>query len=369
MTLLALSKAVTRLVTAVARLRPFSGWGVAPLLAVVSLALTGCHTPRSTRPPLTRFEYNRPQMGVPFRLVVYAPDESAASRASDAAYARITQLNSILSDYDPDSEINRLCHQTPVGQPAPVSPELAFMLERSLALARATEGAFDVTVGPAVNLWRRARRRNELPPPDLLAQARSRVGWQHLRFDPRRRTVTFLVADMRLDFGAIAKGYAADEALRILREHGLPRALVAAAGDVVAGDPPPGEPGWRVEIGGGIDLTNAPPPRVVHLRRGAVSTSGDLFQRVEIAGRRYSHIIDPRTGIGLTDHSFVTVVARDGTTADSVSTAVSVLGPAAGVRLVERTSGAATLVLRAPDGRLEVVESRRLRTALQRTAP
>jgi thiamine biosynthesis lipoprotein len=332
------------------------------------MVLAGCATapgPRSGA-GLTRYEFTRPQMGVPFRLVLYAPDEPSATRAADAAFERVARLNAILSDYDPDSEINRLCHQTPVGQPAPVSPELGFMLARSQDLARATDGAFDVTVGPVVNLWRRARRRVELPPPELLAQARARSGWQHLRFDARHRTVTFLVADMRLDFGAIAKGYAADEALRILREHGLPRALVGAAGDVTAWDPPPGEPGWRIEIGG-LDLTNAPPPRLLRLRRGAVSTSGDLFQRLEIDGRRYSHIVDPRTGIGLTDHSLVTVIARDGTTADGLDTAASVLGPEAGLRLIEATPGAAALILRAPTGTIEVLESRRLPALLRRS--
>ena len=162
---------------------------------------------------------------------------------------------------------------------------------------------------------------------------------------------------MRLDFGGIAKGYAADEALAVLRQHGIRSALVAAAGDIAVADPPPGQAGWRVEVGA-IDVTHAPPPRTLWLRRSAVATSGDVFQRLEIGGRRYSHILDPRTGIGLTDHSLVTVVARDATTADSLATAVSVLGPEAGLRLIERTAGASALILRVPEGRIEVTESR-----------
>ncbi len=315
------------------------------------LLLAGCLAPRrAPGPALQRFEFNRPQMGVPFRIVVYAPDPARAQIAVDAAYARVARLNAVLSDYDPDSEINRLCHDTPVGQPVPVSPELWTMLARSRDLAARSDGAFDVTVGPLVNLWRRARRLRELPPDHLLAQARPRVGWQKLKLDRRRRTVTFLAPDMRLDFGGIAKGYAADEARRVLAGHGLTRVLIGAAGDVVAGDPPPDQPGWRIEIGS-TDDAPASPPRFIHLRHAAVSTSGDLFQRLDIGGRRYSHILDPRTGIGLTDGALVTVLAPDATTADSLSTAVSVLGPDRGLALVRRTPGTSALILRpAPGG-------------------
>lgn len=308
---------------------------------------------------LSRFEFTRPQMGVPFRIVLYAPTSEQAAAGAEAAFSRIAQLNQIFSDYDPDSEANRLCHETPPGQTAPVSAEMAFVLERSQALARDTDGAFDVTVGPLVNLWRRARRHRELPPEDLLNEARPRVGWTKLHVDARRRLVRFGVKDMRLDFGGIAKGYAADEALRVLKERGLSRALIAAAGDVAAGDPPPDEAGWNVQIGG-AEITNAPPPRTVLLRNAAVATSGDIFQRLEIGGKRYSHILDPRTGIGLADHALVTVLAPDGITADSLATAVSVLGPRKGLRLIERTDGAAAWVLRAPEGVLESYESRRL---------
>ena len=335
-------------------------------LALLALlpGFLGC---TSTRPPspattLERFEFTRPQMGVPFRIVLYSANETNAQAAAQAALDRVAALNQVLSDYDPDSELNLVCHNTAPGQPAPVSPDLWLMLERSQNLSRRSDGAFDATIGPLVNLWRRSRRRLELPPADLLQEARARVGWQHLQLDPRRRTVTFLRPDMRLDFGGIAKGYAADEALAVLRCHGIPHALVAAAGDVTAGEPPPGQTGWRVEIGA-ADHPQAPPPRVVMLRNGSVSTSGDIFQRLEIGGRRYSHIVDPRTGIGLTDHSLVTILARDGTTADSLATAVSVLGPQDGLKLVEKTPGAAALILRAAGDagdRLETHESRRL---------
>lgn len=308
---------------------------------------------------LRRFEFTQPQMGVPFRVVFYAPDAVRATNAAKAVFGRIAALNAILSDYDPDSELNRVCHETPVGEAVKVSSELWSMLDRSVVLSEATGGGFDATLGPLINLWRRARRHGELPSASLIREAQARVGWHRLRLDRRARTVTFLVAGMRLDFGGIAKGYAADEAGRVLREHGLKRYLVAAAGDIVVGDAPPGERGWRVEVGNS-DFSNAPPARLVWLRRAAVSTSGDLYQRLEIGGRRYSHIVDPGTGVGLTERSLVTVIARDGTTADSVSTALSVMGAARGVRWVERVGGVSAMILHLPEGGgpLRVWESR-----------
>ena len=305
---------------------------------------------------LERFEFSEPQMGLPFHVVLYAKDKPTAEASARAAFDRIQQLNDRLSDYETDSELSRLSQTAGSGQAVPVSDELWFVLERSQKLAEQSEGAFDVTVGPVVSLWRNARRERKLPDPTRLAEALKAVGHQKLQLDPRRHTAELLVPGMRLDLGAIAKGYAVDEALKILCARGILRALVSGGGDMAAGDPPPGKKGWRIEIAA-LDVTNAPPPRLVWIANCGLATSGDLFQHIEIAGRRYSHIVDPRTGIGLTDHSLVTVIAPDGITADGLSTTVSVLGPQAGMQLVEQIRGAAALVVRKPAGQIETVES------------
>ncbi len=297
-------------------------------------------------------------MGVPFRITLYTADEAVGKAAADAAFARVEVLNSILSDYDPDSELSRLARTAGQGNAVPVSRILWRVLERSQALAERTDGAFDITVGPLVNLWRRARRKGELPSGALLAEMRERVGWRHLRLDPAAGTAELLRPDMRLDVGGIAKGFAADEALAVLRERGVSRALVAASGDIVAGDPPPGERGWRVAVAT-LDAPGAVPVPALALANAAVSTSGDAFQYVEIDGVRYSHIVDPRTGVGLTDHSLVTVVAPDGLTADGLDTAADVLGPERGMKLIEDTPGVAGRFVRQPDAAVEVIESSR----------
>jgi thiamine biosynthesis lipoprotein len=299
-------------------------------------------------------------MGVPFRIVFYASDSLKAATAAEAAFQRIRQLNDIMTDYEMDSELSRLSLSSDQADLVRVSPDLWLILQRAQALAERTGGAFDVTVGPFVNLWRRARRLQQLPDPELLEAARAAVGYKKVRLYPENQAVQLLVPGMRLDLGGIAKGYASDEALKVLRTFGITHALVAADGDIAVADPPPGRAGWRIAIAS-LDVENAPTNQMLVLKHAAVSTSGDLSQRLEIEGRRYSHVLDPRTGIGLIDHSLVTVIAPDGITADSLTKAVSVLGPKDGLRLIESTPGTAARVVRKPNDQIEIYESSRFR--------
>lgn len=268
-----------------------------------------------------RFEFRQIHMGVRVRLVLYAPSEAAAARAAGAAFARIAELDSLLSDYRSDSELAALAARAG-GAPLRVSEELFYVLARAQRLARLSDGAFDVTVGPLVRLWRRARRTGEPPSPESLRHAADRVGWRRVRLDSIARTVQLLAPGMRLDLGGIAKGYAGDEAIATLRRHGIRRALVELGGDIVASGPPPGRPGWRIRV-----ADAAPGRDTIPLADAAVSTSGDAAQFLEVDGERYSHVIDARTGMGLSDGVAATIVAPDGITADALSTLVSILGP------------------------------------------
>ncbi len=346
--------------------------------------------------PLVRREFREPHMGTQFRIVLYTADESTANAASRAAFDRIARLDAMLSDYRDDSELMRLCQQA--GGPAvPVSDELFRVLAASQSLAKRTDGAFDVTVGPVVRLWRRARRLHQLPDPNRLAEARALVGHELIRLEVQKGvgyrcakhpavrsgndtrplfepSVQLLKPGMRLDLGGIAKGFAADEAIAVLERHGVSRALVAAGGDIVVSDPPPGECGWIIAIASpDPDRKNpnsgppAPNPLLL-LHNAAVSTSGDTEQFVEIAGKRYSHIVDPRTGIGLTDRLQVTVIAPTGTASDSLATAVSVLGPDSGLRLIDSIPGTAALIVRVGEQGHEHRESRLFRN-LQQAKP
>jgi thiamine biosynthesis lipoprotein len=239
-----------------------------------------------------------------------------------------------------------------------VSPDLWVVLERAQRVSERSGGAFDVTVGPYVLLWRKARRENKLPDAARLEEARLSVGYTQVRLDPKRHEVELLAPAMRLDLGGIAKGYAIDAALQVLGARGIKSALVSGGGDMAMSDPPPGRKGWRIELAP-LDASNAPPARFVLLAHAGLATSGDLFQRLEIGGKRYSHIVDPRTGVGLTDHSLVTVIARDCLTSDSLTKVASVLGPEQGLPIIEETPGAAARVVRKPGDTVEVRESKR----------
>ncbi len=278
-------------------------------------------------------------MGVEARLVLYSPDESTALVAASAAFARINALDRILSDYNPDSESMRLCAAAGSPDFFPVSPELAFCIRTALDLSRASDGAFDITVGPLSHLWRAARKTQTAPDPASLAAARTLVNYNtiDLRTSSGDQTLIRLTQPgALLDFGGIAKGYAADQALAVLRAHGITRALASLAGDIALGDPPPNKPGWDIAI----DWENHPdiPRRTLSLSNCGISTSGDSQQFVILSGVRYSHILDPRTGCPLTDHRAVTLVAPSAILSDALATTLCILDKPSGLSLA-RTFG------------------------------
>jgi thiamine biosynthesis lipoprotein len=295
-------------------------------------------------------------MGTLFKIIMYAPDQAAGNRAARAAFDRIAALDNIMSDYHASSELMRLCDKAG-GAPVRVSDDLFRVLEKSQEVAARSDGAFDITVGPPVRLWRRARRQHELPDQESLAQALKLVGYRNLSLDPRARTAQLLKTGMRLDLGGIAKGDAADQALLVLDRYGIKSALVAAAGDIAVSRPPPGKDGWRIGIAP-LQSSAPSPARYLLLHDAGISTSGDAEQHVEIGGVRYSHIIDPRTGVALTGRSSVTVIAPDGITADSLATAVSVLGPEHGLQLINSMPGTAALFIQQTEQGIRAFESR-----------
>jgi thiamine biosynthesis lipoprotein len=280
-------------------------------------------------------------MGTTFRLVLYARNRDSAVTASRAAFGRIARLDATMSDYDETSELSSLCRQSGSG-PIRISEDLFRVLAEAQHLAERTGGAFDVTVGPVSRLWRRARRSGELPDAERLTKARRLVDFRSLHLDPHRRTAFLEKRGMLLDLGGIGKGFAADEALAVLRNHGIDVAMVAAGGDIAVGKPPPGSSGWRI----GVAAPNSTKRlrQTLVLSNSAVSTSGDAEQHVEIAGTRYSHIIDPRSGVPAPGRSTVTVVAPTCMLSDALATAVSVLGPDRGLELIDSTAGASATV-------------------------
>ncbi|AEI50838.1 FAD:protein FMN transferase [Runella slithyformis] len=281
-----------------------------------------------------RYAYFRNAMGSEFNLVFYAPNDSIAKAASDSVFKRIDYLNTILSDYLDGSETNRLSATAGSGKAFAASEILFDILQKSLYYSKQSNGTFDVTVGPMVQLWRRALRRNFFPDSLQILEVKQAVGYKKVRLRAKNRAVILTQKGMRIDFGGIGKGYAADDALRVLRAFNITCAFLDAGGDLTIGDAPPQKEGWEIEVSsGGKDSTSK---RVLILSHCGVATSGNTYRFLEHKGVRYSHIVDPRTGLGLVTHTRTTVIAPNGTAADALATAFSVSGIEEGKRLAKK---------------------------------
>ena len=308
--------------------------------------------------PVQRFEYERLKMAVPVRIVFYAETEATAEACAETAYRRFDEINASMSDYDPTSEILQLgvdndlrfrkdscCDDGWRG----LSDDLFAVLQYSRHYAEISGGAFDVTVSPLVQLWRRARRLRRMPGREEIETARSLVGSHLWELDGGEKRVRLHRAKMRFDFGAIAKGYAIDQAFEAIRAAGIRAVLVDAGGDMRLGDAPPGEDGWRVAMVTRRQPDSGEPPVYKTLADTAVAVSGDMFQYFEVDDKRYSHIIDPKTGMPLTDSCLVTIFASTATEGDALASAVSVLGPDQGISLIDRIPGTSVMIVQPTD--------------------
>jgi thiamine biosynthesis lipoprotein len=270
-------------------------------------------------------------MGTFARLTAIATDEPSAAAAVEAGYARLEDVNRLMSDYRPDSEISRL-NDLPADEGLHVSSETFYCLERAVEVSRASGGAFDVTCRPLVTLWKQAAKQNRLPSERIVAETLKVVGAEQIGLDVENRMVSRRLDGVQVDLGGVAKGYALDLATEAMRKAGASSVLVDVGGDVVAiGTNRRGQP-WRIGI--------KHPFRqgliaVLALSDRAVATSGVQQRFYQIDGQRYSHIIDPRTGWPAAQAPSVTVIAADGLTADAWATAFSVLGVAEGRELLE----------------------------------
>lgn len=328
---------------------------IAPLLVLAAFF-------RPVPKTLSLYEAVEPHMGTLFRIKVYAPDQISAQRGFQAAFERIDQLDKIFSDYRPESELSRITQEA-LGHPVRVSEDLFRVAQASEQLSIGTGGAFDLTIGPLTHLWRQARQDHRLPQAEAVQSAIVRCGYTKMHLDTAARTVQFDAPQMLLDAGGIAKGYAADEAVMVLAKLGLHSALVAASGDLALSDAPPGQTGWKIGIDS-FDRADKPFTHVLMLSNAAVSTSGNGEQHLNSGGKTYSHIIDPKTGMGLQDDVTVTAISRHGITADAAATAISVLGCERGLAYAESQPNLAVFILVKSDGRVKSFESARFQELL-----
>lgn len=274
-----------------------------------------------------RFEFSHPQMGTMFRVVVYASDSAVARVATQKAFSRLDELNLTLSDYREDSEVNTLCRTAGSDQYIKVSVDLWNILQESVKAAKLSEGNFDVTIGPLTQLWRRMKRQKQLPTPTQISEAKTKIGIEKIFFNKTNQSVMLKTKGMRLDFGGIGKGFAEDEMMKVLKENGIKSALIEAGGNIVVSNSPTDSPkGWEIIIN----------QEKYYLKNCGVSTSGDAYQFVEIEGKKYAHILDPKTGIGYAEPHQVSIIAKNGTISDWLSTALYLMPTESGQKLAKK---------------------------------
>jgi FAD:protein FMN transferase len=275
----------------------------------------------------TRFEFTHPQMGTMFRIVLYTNDSLSATYASKKTFIRLDELNLTLSDYREDSEVNRLCRTAGSGEFVKVSNDLWTILQESAKAAKLSKGYFDVTIGPMTQLWRRMKRQKQLPSEQQISEVRAKIGIENISFNADNQSVMLRKKGMRIDFGGIGKGFAEDEMMKVLQHNGIKSAMIEAGGNIVVSDSPTDSPqGWEIII----------KEKKYFLKNCGISTSGDLYQFVEIEGKKYAHILDPKTGIGFTEPRQISIIAKDGTSSDWLSTALYLMNKKEGNKLVKK---------------------------------
>jgi thiamine biosynthesis lipoprotein len=246
----------------------------------------------------------------------------------------VDRIDRLMSHYKPESPLSRINREA-AGSPVSVEPELFDFIAESIQYSRNSDGAFDITVGPLMKAWGFFRGEGHLASDRELEDARSVVGWQHVILDPEHRTIHFDRPGVELDLGGIAKGYAVDRVVKLLKAANVSAALVSAGGSTIYGlGTPPDRHGWTVAVQDPVDSRKV--ARGVELQDRALSVAGSSEKSFEVDGVRYSHIMDPRTGRPVQGVLSVAVMTTTGTQGDALDDAFFVLGPARTREYLER---------------------------------
>ena len=309
---------------------------------------------------MTRFSFTESKMGAPFTIVFYSKDSVQAVSIAKRCFVLVDSFNFIFSDYIDTSELSNLSKTAGVNSmPVKLSPALYDILIQSKKAYELSEGAFDITMGPLSKLWRKARKQQLFPTDSTVRSIRNLIGFNKLIFDTLNHKVRLTQPGMQLDLGGIAQGYVAQKVIDFLLSQKITQALINASGDIVMSGAPVDKDGWVV----GVNLpekTDELLNQKLILKNRAVTTSGDAYQFIEKDGIRYSHIINPITGYGVTFHRNVTVIAADGTTADWLATACSILSLKKAKKLAS-ILGAEVLITELKRGRLKLNSTRGFR--------
>lgn len=279
------------------------------------------------------------QMGTSLELTLWHSDPEAARRIIREAAGEVHRLNQILSSFDPDSSLSRFNHRAGKGKTT-VPSELYETLSISRRFSVLTGGDFDITVGPLMELWTVTASRGRLPDRDTLAAVLRRVGYERLKLYDHDRA-ELLALGMKVDLGGIGKGYAVDRVVNKLITAGISAALINFGGSsIYALGAPPGETGWEI----GIQGTDGRLRGVIHLRDMALSTSGSMGKFWTISGKRYGHLIDPKSGMPMSEPRMASVIAGSATVAEALTKPLVLRGRNA-LRMITALPGTEAVIL------------------------
>jgi thiamine biosynthesis lipoprotein len=293
-------------------------------------------------------------MGTQVSITVFCADGEKAAKAMEAAFARISALEAVLAKQRKDSDVSRL--NAAADGKAKVGPEAFAVIKLAKDYGKICQGAFDVTVEPLLKLWKRAEAENSPPSPAAIKRALEMTGYDHITLDPGSLEVKFDRPGMKIDLGGIAKGYIVSEAVKALKAQGIDNALVTAGGDMFALGGNPERGGWLIGIRD--PLKPEENLRYIEVSDRAVSTSGHYMRFYTVKGKRYSHIVDPRTGYPARNNVVsVTIIGSDGTATDALTKSIVVLGPEKGLAVIGSQPGVEALVMTWDGKKMEYFQS------------
>ena len=271
----------------------------------------------------TRFSFSEHKMGSPLNIIFYAQDSVIAKKQARASFHLIDSLNHIFSNYDSSSELTSINNNAGIAKNI-ASPLMWELITQSKEAYIKSKGAYNIAMGPLTHLWRTARRLKKFPTTAQIKEKLLLCDFNKIQLNNQDHSIYLSDKGMQLDFGGIGKGYIAQKVVDYLKKEGVTSSLVDAGGDIVFGDAPPNKKGWIVGVNQPEQADNLLPEKL-QLHNISVATSGDVYQFIEHDGKKYSHIIDPATGYGVTSLRNVTVIANDGAVADWLATACSIL--------------------------------------------
>jgi thiamine biosynthesis lipoprotein len=322
--------------------------------------------PLSLSAQLKRFQFTENKMGSPFNLIFYHTDSTEARAIAKECFSIVDSLNNIFSDYSSISEVGRLAQQTTF-ESIKVPGELFSMILQSKEAWKKSGKTFDITIGALTQLWRKAKSEKRFPSSPEVIKAKQLTGFANLIINESSKTISFKKPGMRLDFGGIVPGYAAQIIIDFLKSKNISMALADASGDIAMSDAPPGKNGWSISMNL-PEQENEFWDKKLELKDCAVSTSGDVYRYTIHNGKKYSHIIDPRTGYGVTSQRNVTVIAKDGAQADWLATASSIL-PIKKALALAKKENAALFIATVKDEKISIYKTENFDSYFQKKEP